>query len=107
MRVSALMPSYLLPSILNRSDSTPLQSCQSQISSGLLDLLKKHGDERTFSHEQLMVKLAEDRFTIAVLGQFMSGLSFWSSFESIRKGGIHLAVSLAQRSFRYRRLIVL
>jgi hypothetical protein len=37
----------------------------------LLDLLKKRGNEaRIQSCEQLMTKLAEDRFTIAVLGQF-------------------------------------
>jgi len=43
---------------------------------GLLDLLKKRGDEaRVQSCEQLMAKLAEDRFTIAVLGQFKRGKS--------------------------------
>jgi GTP-binding protein EngB required for normal cell division len=42
----------------------------------LLDLLKKRGDEsRVHSCEQLMAKLAEDRFTIAVLGQFKRGKS--------------------------------
>jgi GTP-binding protein EngB required for normal cell division len=42
----------------------------------LLDLLKKRGDEtRVQSCEQLMAKLAEDRFTIAILGQFKRGKS--------------------------------
>jgi predicted phosphodiesterase/GTP-binding protein EngB required for normal cell division len=42
----------------------------------LLDFLKKRGDEaRVQRCEQLMAKLAEDRFTIAVLGQFKRGKS--------------------------------
>jgi hypothetical protein len=42
----------------------------------LLDLLKEHGEgARVQSCEQLMVKLAEERFTIAVLGQFKRGKS--------------------------------
>jgi GTP-binding protein EngB required for normal cell division len=42
----------------------------------LLDLLKKRGDETRIQQcEQLMGKLAEDRFTIAVLGQFKRGKS--------------------------------
>jgi GTP-binding protein EngB required for normal cell division len=42
----------------------------------LLDFLKKRGDEtRVQQCEQLMAKLAEDRFTIAVLGQFKRGKS--------------------------------
>jgi GTP-binding protein EngB required for normal cell division len=42
----------------------------------LLNLLKKRGSESRFRRcEQLMVKLAEDRFTLAVVGQFKRGKS--------------------------------
>ena len=40
------------------------------------EVLRKQGDERRLSRcETLMVKLAEDRFTLAVLGQFKRGKS--------------------------------
>jgi predicted GTPase len=43
---------------------------------GLLEVLKKRGGEsRARRCEELMVKLAEDRFTLAVLGQFKRGKS--------------------------------
>lgn len=43
---------------------------------GLLDLLKKRGHEwRVQLCEELMAKLAEDRFIVAVLGQFKRGKS--------------------------------
>ena len=42
----------------------------------LLDVLKKRGSESHFRRcEELMVKLAEDRFTLAVVGQFKRGKS--------------------------------
>ena len=42
----------------------------------LLDLLKARGSEARFHRcEELMVKLAEDRFTLAVVGQFKRGKS--------------------------------
>jgi predicted GTPase len=42
----------------------------------LLDVLRKRGTESRFRRcEQLMVKLAEDRFTLAVVGQFKRGKS--------------------------------
>jgi hypothetical protein len=42
----------------------------------LLDLLKKRGlESRVQSCEQLMARLAEDRFTTAALGQFKRGKS--------------------------------
>lgn len=42
----------------------------------LLDLLKKRASEARFRRcEELMVKLAEDRFTLAVVGQFKRGKS--------------------------------
>src|SRR5207247_8231493 len=43
---------------------------------GLLEILKKRGSESRFHRcEELMVKLAEDRFTLAVVGQFKRGKS--------------------------------
>jgi predicted GTPase len=42
----------------------------------LLEILKKRGSEARFRRcEELMVKLAEDRFTLAVVGQFKRGKS--------------------------------
>jgi predicted GTPase len=43
---------------------------------GLLEILKKRGSEARFRRsEELMAKLAEDRFTLAVVGQFKRGKS--------------------------------
>jgi predicted GTPase len=43
---------------------------------GLLEILKKRGSQGRFRRcEELMVKLAEDRFTLAVVGQFKRGKS--------------------------------
>ncbi len=73
-RAGALLPPTVDFESLRRYTSAKL-SIANQLRS-LLDLLKKRGDEsRVQSCEQLMVKLAEDRFTIAVLGQFKRGKS--------------------------------
>jgi hypothetical protein len=70
----ALLPPTVDFESLRRYSSTKL-SIANQLRS-LLDLLKKRGDEsRVQSCEQLMAKLAEDRFTVAVLGQFKRGKS--------------------------------
>jgi GTP-binding protein EngB required for normal cell division len=73
-RADGLLPPTVDFESLRRYTSAKL-SIANQLRS-LLDLLKKRGDEsRVRSCEQLMAKLAEDRFTIAVLGQFKRGKS--------------------------------
>ena len=73
-RADGLLPPTVDFESLRRYTSAKL-SIANQLRS-LLDLLKKRGDEsRVHSCEQLMAKLAEDRFTIAVLGQFKRGKS--------------------------------
>jgi tRNA U34 5-carboxymethylaminomethyl modifying GTPase MnmE/TrmE len=74
LRADALLPPTVDFESLRRYTSAKLSIAQ-QLRS-LLDLLKKRGDEsRVQSCEGLMAKLAEDRFTIAVLGQFKRGKS--------------------------------
>src|SRR5271166_5607841 len=69
-----LLPTTVDFESLRRYTSAKL-SIANQLRS-LLDLLKKRGNEsRIHSCELLMAKLAEDRFTIAVLGQFKRGKS--------------------------------
>ncbi len=71
-RADAQLPPTVDFESLRRYSSTKL-SIANQLRS-LLDLLKKRGDEsRVQSCEQLMARLAEDRFTVAVLGQFKRG----------------------------------
>jgi GTP-binding protein EngB required for normal cell division len=73
-RADALLPATVDFESLRRYASAKL-SIAHQLRS-FLDLLKKRGDEsRVQSCEGLMAKLAEDRFTIAVLGQFKRGKS--------------------------------
>src|ERR1700693_487496 len=73
-RADTLLPPAVDFESLRRYTSAKL-SIANQLRS-LLDLLKKRRDEsRIHSCERLMAKLAEDRFTIAVLGQFKRGKS--------------------------------
>jgi hypothetical protein len=73
-RADALLPATVDFESLRRYASAKL-SIVHQLRN-FLDLLKKRGDEsRIQSCEGLMAKLAEDRFTIAVLGQFKRGKS--------------------------------
>jgi GTPase Era involved in 16S rRNA processing len=73
-RADGLLPPTVDFESLRRYTSAKL-SIANQLRS-LLDLLKKRGDEaRVRSCEQLMAKLAGDRFSIAVLGQFKRGKS--------------------------------
>jgi small GTP-binding protein len=73
-RADVLLPQTVDFESLRRYTSAKL-SIANQLRS-LLDLLKKRHDEsRVHSCERLMAKLAEDRFTIAVLGQFKRGKS--------------------------------
>jgi hypothetical protein len=73
-RADTLLPPTVDFESLRRYTSAKL-SIVNQLRS-LLDLLKKRRDvSRVHSCERLMTKLAEDRFTIAVLGQFKRGKS--------------------------------
>jgi hypothetical protein len=73
-RADALLPPTVDFESLRRYASAKL-SIARQLRS-CLDLLKRRGDEsRVQSCEGLMAKLAEDRFTVALLGQFKRGKS--------------------------------
>jgi small GTP-binding protein len=73
-RAEGLLPPSVDFESLRRYTSAKL-SIANQLRA-LLDLVKKRGDEtRVQSCEQLMAKLAEDRFTLAILGQFKRGKS--------------------------------